>query len=120
MSETTTQAMHELLKGLNQGMNTVTRSLEIISDQLLAQTRAAGSPALGFCGPHVAEWIAGGCDPGAEIPAAQAWFAAQNLAPMPVCLGCFKGLLESVSGSRLVAAQPLVPERIERLIVPGR
>jgi hypothetical protein len=119
MSETTTQAIHELLIGVNKGMTTMLQALGIISDQLADQTRAAGGPALGLCGSHVAEWITAGADAGAEIPAAQTVFVVPGVGVVPVCLQHFQQFMASMSGPQLLVAQPGMPEP-SRLVVPGR
>lgn len=80
MSETTTQANHELLLGIGRDMNKVTHALQTICAQLLDLHRAT-SPALGLCGSHVAEWIDAGADPSAVIPAAQTVMVVQGSGP---------------------------------------
>jgi hypothetical protein len=126
MSETTTQAMHELLLGLNQDGKDITSVLRVMTSQLhnifqlLAdQAGAVGSPALGLCGSHVAEWIAAGGESGAVIPPAQTVFMVQGAGAVPVCLDHFRAMLASVSGSQLLVAQPPMPPS-GGLIVPSR
>jgi hypothetical protein len=129
MSETTTQAMHELLLGLNQDSRTMIVELRTISLQLSAivrlladQALAASGPALGLCGSHMAEWIAEGAESGVTIPPALTVFMVQGVGALPVCLDHFRAMLAEVSavrGSQLVVAQPTMPPAGD-LIVPGR
>lgn len=120
MSETTAQANHELLLGVNRDMKDVLHALETISQQVRALTLAA-SPALGLCSPHVAEWIDAGGDPSATLPAAQTVMMLQGVGAIPVCIGHFRALKAAMSGPQLLVAQPGVPQQSDGgLIVPGR
>ncbi len=120
MTETRTEAIHELLIGVNKGMGTMLQALEIISEQLADQTRAAGGPVLGLCGSHVGEWYLAGGDPGVVIPPAQTVFMVPGLGAVPVCLDHFQQLMRSMSGPQLLVAQPGMPAPGGGLIVAGR
>jgi hypothetical protein len=121
MAETRTEALHELLIGVNKGMTTMLQALEIISEQLAAQIRATGGPALGLCGSHVAEWHTAGRDDLGDvvIPPAQTVFMVPGVGAVPVCLQHFQQFMASMSGPQLLVAQPGMPEP-SRLVVPGR
>lgn len=127
MSETITQANHEMLLGLSRNTNTMTNALEhisgqlqTISQQLLDQTRAAG-PTLGLCSPHVAEWIEAGGDPGTTLPGAQTVMMLQGIGALPVCIAHFRAFKAAASGPQLLLPQQGMQQPPGGgLVVPGR
>jgi hypothetical protein len=120
MSETTAQANHELLLGLSQDMKIITHALGTMSQQLLDLTMTIG-PALGMCGSCAAAWIAAGEDPETIIAAAMTVVVDPRAGVVPVCMWHFREACKPQESSRLLLAQPGVPQTPGTgSIVPGR
>jgi hypothetical protein len=117
MSETTTQANHELLLGLGKDMKIITHAMETLSQQLQTLTATVG-PALGMCEPCVSAWIDRGEDPEIGIPSAQTVIVVPGVGVVPVCLWHYRDDYRSQKHSQLLVAQPGMPQ--SSLIVPGR
>jgi hypothetical protein len=119
MSETTAQASHELLLGMNRDMKNVLRALETISEQLLTLTLTVG-PALGMCGSCAETWIETGENPGSPVSAAVTVVIAEGVGTIPVCMWHFREARKVRTGAQPALAQPVVPQRTRTgLILPG-
>lgn len=111
MAETRSEAIHELLLGINNHMR-------LMSAQLQDQTAGQGSPRLGLCPECLQEWLSAGRPTELQPRAALSWIAHPTGVAMPVCLPHFEMVLKLLKGSQLVEASPVMPSG--RLIVPGR
>ena len=126
MSETTAQASHELLLGMNRDMTNMLRALSTISEQLLTiteqllnQTMTVG-PALGMCGSCAETWIETGENPESPVPAAMTVVIAEGVGTIPVCMWHFREARKVRTGAQPALAQPVVPQQTRTgLILPG-
>lgn len=104
MSETVTQANHELLLGMSKDMKIITDAMETFSRQLLELTMTIG-PALGMCGSCAEEWIEAGEDPESPIAAAVTVVIAEGIGMVPVCMWHFRESFKARASAQISPAQ---------------
>jgi hypothetical protein len=102
MSETTRQAIYELLLGVNKELTSLREHLTMVVAQLQDQKTAEGSPRLGMCPECLQDWLMAGRPQQPQPRPALAWIAHPVGVAMPVCLPHFETLLKSLKGSQLI------------------
>ena len=102
MNETTTQATHELLLGVNKQLTQLGEQLLLIAGLLRDMRVSEGAPRLGLCAECVADWMQAGSDPEAIITPALAWIATPAGYPAPVCIVHFETFLKVLKTSKLL------------------